>query len=352
MNRHDTNINITQTPQSGRYSSNNKEEEFRDDINERVSNLKLTLPNQAKAQHYFDMSLIQNNPQYLATNYNSNQERDTPSDVNYTRKDNRDGMNNRMDSLMFQSFNNPEIPQSIRVPQQYSQQYSSQQSNQKQYDNYQNDYHNHQPYHLTNQIGSQTNRKSNKDTNNERMQDFCSLPKSLHNSMLSPPTFMTPVDSFRTSYTDQYNDYTPFSKLPNYQSKNNNPDNVFNQYHPNSSNNPVFGSLPRTNESSRVNYKDANNERMQSLLALPKTAALPTTTSDYKTSIQQNNYLLMQERNAFQQNSDNRQQARNQNPNQMSAEWERMSSTVRQFGHSTQPTAFDNMRPMDTRNID
>ncbi len=345
MNRYNT--NIPQTPQSGRYSSNNKEEEFRDDINERVSNMKLTLPTQGKAQHYFDMSLIQNNPQYMATNYNSNQERDTSSDVNYTRKDNRDGMNNRMDSLMFQSFNKPEIPQSIRVPQQVPQQYS----NQKQYDNYQNDYHNHQPYHLSNQFSNQTNRKANKDANNERMQDFCSLPKSLHNPMLSPPTFMTPMDSFRSSYNDQYKDYTSFSKLPDYQSQNNNHDNVFNQYHPNSSNNPIFGSLPRTNESSRVNHREANNERMQTLLPLPKTAALPTTTSDYKSSIQQNSSLLLQERSAFQQNYENKQQARNQPPEQMSVEWKRMANNFQQFGHP-KPVIVDNIRPIDTRNID
>lgn len=345
------NINIPQTPQSGRYSTNNKEEEFRDDINERVSNLKLTLPTQGKAQHYFDMSLIQNNPQYMATNYNSNQERDTKPDVNYTRKDNRDGMNNRMDTLMFQSFKNPEIPQSIRVTEQYPQSQQSQQQYSRKSNNYENDYHNHQPYHLNNHVGSQTSRKANKDTNNERMQDFCSLPKSLHNPMLSPPTFMTPTDSFRSSYNDQYKDYTTFSKLPNYQSQNNNPDNVFNQYHPNSNNNPIFGSLPRTNESSRVNHREANNERMQSLLPLPKTAALPTTTSDYKSSIQQNNSLLMQERTAFQHNYENKQQARNHPPEQMSAEWNRMANNFQQFGHP-KPVVFDNIRPVDTRNID
>jgi hypothetical protein len=135
------NMQQPQQPQSGRYSSNNKEEEFRDDINERVSNMKLSLPNQNRAQHYFDMSLIQNNPQYMATNYNSNQERDTPSDVNYTRKDNRDGMNNRMDTLMFQSLKNPEIPQSIRVNEQHYNQYNT--NKQNNYD-YSNDYHNYQ----------------------------------------------------------------------------------------------------------------------------------------------------------------------------------------------------------------
>ena len=347
-------MNIYQTPQqqpqSGRYSSNNKEEEFRDDINERVSNMKLSLPNQNRAQHYFDMSLIQNNPQYMATNYNSNQERDTPSDVNYTRKDNRDGMNNRMDTLMFQSLKNPEIPQSIRVNEQHYNQYNT--NKQNNYD-YSNDYHNYQrpQTHQTPQLNYQTNRKANKDTNNERMQNFCSLPKSLHNPMMSPPTFMTPMDSFRSSYNDQYKDYSTYSKVPDYQSQNNNPDNVFNQYHPNSSNNPIFGSLPKTNESSRVNYKDANNERMQSLLPLPRTAALPATTSDYKTSIQQNNSLLTQERNAFQQNYENKQQARNHQPNQMSGDWGRMANNFQQFGHQS-PVVIDGIRPVDTRNID
>jgi hypothetical protein len=347
---------MLQTPKSGRYSSNNKEEEFRDDINERVSNMKLSLPNQSRAQHYFDMSLIQNNPQYLATNYNSNPEKDTSPDVYYTRKDNRDGMNNRMDSLMFQSFNNPEIPQSIRVNEQYPEQYNR--NNRNNYD-YNNDYHNHHqpnsqstlnPY-LNQQSNHHTNRKANKDTNNERMQNFCSLPKSLNNPMLTPPTFMTPMDSFRTSYNDQYKDYSSASKLPNYQVDNSNHDNVFNQYHQNSNTNPIFNNLPKTNESSRVNYKDANNERMQSLLPLPKTASLPTTTSDYKISVQQNSSLITQGRNATQQNYDNRQQARNQPGNHMSAEWERMANNVQQFGHS-KPFVFDNIRPIDTRNID
>ena len=248
MNRN--NNNITQTPQSGRYSNNNKEEggreEYRDDINERVSNMKLSLPSQTKAQHYYDMSLIQDNPQYLATNYNSNPEKDIPPDINYTRKDNRDGMNSRMDTLMFQSFNNPEIPQSIRVKEyQQNQQNQHNQHNQQNNYNYDNDYHNHQP----DQLNNQTNRKANKDINNERMQNFNSLPKSLHNPMLSPPTFLTPMDSFRSSYNDQYKDYTSYSKSPDYQSQNKNPDNVFNQFHPNSNNNPIFNSLPKTNES-------------------------------------------------------------------------------------------------------
>jgi hypothetical protein len=333
------NINIYQTPQSGRYSNDNKEEEFRDDINERVSNMKLSLPNQSKAQHYFDMSLIQNNPQYMATNYNSNQEKETVPDVNYTRKDNRDGMNSRMDVHMFQSFNNPEIPESIRITQYHQNNYH--QSHNNNYD-YSNDYHNHQPY----KINSQTNRKANKDTNNERMQNFCSLPKSLPS-----PTFMTPMDSFRSSYNDQYKDYTSYSKLPDYQSQNKNPDNVFNQYHPNSKSNPIFGSLPKTNESSRMNHKDANNERMQSLLPLPKPASIPLTTSDYKMSVQQNSGLLTQERTAFQQNYDNRQQDRNRQSNQMSEEWNRMTSNVQQFGHR-QPINIDGIRPVDTRNID
>ncbi len=346
MNRNNT--NISQTPQSGRYSNNNKDEgfrdEYRDDINERVSNMKLSLPNQNKAQHYFDMSLIQNNPQYMTTNYNSNQEKETIPDINYTRKDNRDGMNSRMDIHMFQSFNNPEIPESIRITQnQYNQ---HQQYNQNNYD-YSNDYHNHQPYQLNNQ----TNRKANKDMNNERMQNFCSLPKSLHNPMLPPPTFMTPMDSFRSSYNDQYKDYTSYSKLPDYQSQNKNHDNVFNQFHPNSTNNPIFGSLPKTNETSRINYKDANNERMQSLLPLPKTASIPITTSDYKTSIQQNSSLLTQERNAFQQNYENRQQDRNLPPNQMTPEWSRMANNFKQFSHK-QPIIIDDIRPVDTRNMD
>ena len=279
-----------------------KDLEFRDDINEKVNNLKFALPTQSKAQHFFDSSIIENNPQYLKIG----------NDV--SRRDGREGMNNRMDTLMFQQFQQPQTQQPQTQQQlnqtsqyQYNQQYQHQNQNQHQ-DNFITQLPNN-----FNNVFQQTNRVTNRDANNERMQTFTSLPRALHQ-----PTQMVDARPMLSPYVSSYQDnYRPFSQnqSPNqnytnqYQTQSNNQANYETYYNPSILDNESF---LRKNESGRNNYKDAHNTRLQELSPLSKTCALPATSKDYTKSVQQSS-VLFDDVKAFKRNDmENRQEVAEQ----------------------------------------
>ena len=290
--------------------------EFRDTINEKVNNLKFARPHQEKAQHFYDQNLIQNNPQYIAQQ---------KKDEHVIRRDNRDNFNNRMDSFQFQRFGDIEIPSSIRVNEQQYQYQSSDNTNMSTGNKY------------------TTNKINNRELNNERMQGMFSLPRTL-----SQPTNSLGFD--RNNYQDQYTNFNQNNNVSRqfdqiYQNNNqqNQPQNYYNQYYiqpPSAS--LIDESILRKNESDRTNFKDSHNERLQSLSPLARTCAIPITTEDYNKSIQQNSSLIVQGRNALNQNTDRKKDI----ASMQTSQWYQQNNTMQ-----SPKVVVDTMRPMDTRQI-
>jgi lipid II:glycine glycyltransferase (peptidoglycan interpeptide bridge formation enzyme) len=83
---------------------------------------------------------------------------------------------------------------------------------------------------------------------------------------------------------------------------------------------------------------------MQNLMPLPRTAAIPITTSDYNKSIRQNIQLMENGRNYKQSDMNNRQEM----SEQKKKEWERMSNNIKLFGNQNK-IVVDFNRPQDTR---
>jgi len=341
QNYQQNNNSNTFIPRNSNYNNYNntseKDVEYRDTINEKVNNLKFSLPSQGTAKHFFDDSFINNNPQYYNINGESNSNN---INNNISRKDSRDGMNNKMDDLKFQRFENQDIPSSIRVrenersfqdPQSffnYSQTQNNQQNNQK--NNQQNI----------------SNRFSNKDLNNERMQSLSTLPRALHQPMKminEQPAYV----SFKSSFEDQYKSYTQNQSNPRFETNNNNQQNY------NNNNNQQQQFLPdenllRRNESSRENYKDSHNKRLSELSPLARTCAIPTT--DYTQSIQQNTQMLNQNRNSRINDIENRKEA----ADIKTKEWRSISSHININNPIHNPVQTPKLiiqtdRPIDTR---
>ena len=303
---------------------NDMDIEYRDTINEKVSNMKLSLPNQQRAQHTLDMNIIDNNPQFLS--HISTQKQNIES-MNYTRKDNRDGMNNKMDSLMFQQFSNIQSTphhqyQNQSQPQQYDQ--------------------------------TQKNRFNDRDIQNERMQNMYSLPRALY----QPTQFVNNphLSTYKNSYENQYKSYDVSSTIPLTQQILPTPPPLSN-YHQNNNNNhnnnnntqDFFSIMPNINESSRVNYKDTHNERMQGLTPLARTCAIPNT--DYTKSIQQQNTMMMPSSSSSIPINTNGRQSKNMKSensiNNKTTEWF-MSNNLNPIGPPVKSILRDN-RPVDTR---
>jgi hypothetical protein len=317
-----------------------KDFEYRDSINEKVNDLKFSLPTQSKAQHYFDQSLIDNNPRYM--NFNKN-------DINQSKRDSRDGMNNKMDGFMFQQFNNNNNNVSF-----FSNQPQNTHQNQNQT---QQQYHNNIPSTNTNfmtnlpsnfnNVFQQTSRINNKDLNNERMQTISSLPRALNQPMQLIDNRIA-SSSFTASYQDQYKPFSPNMDPTIYNKQFNNyqQQNQQNQQHNQSNQTMVLQdeAFLRKNESSRSNNKDTYNQRMQYLIPLPRTAAIPITTSDYNKSIQQNIQLMANSKNYKQSDMDTRHEV----AEHRKQEWERMSNNINLFGNPNK-IIVDLHRPMDTR---
>ena len=335
--QNNNNNSNTFTPRNSNYNNYNntseKDVEYRDTINEKVNNIKFSHPSQGTAKHFFDDSFINNNPQYYNINGESNSNN---INNNISRKDSRDGMNNKMDDLKFQRFENQDIPSSIRVrenersfqdPQSffnYSQQQNNQQNNQ--------------------QNQNISNRFSNKDLNNERMQSLSTLPRALHQPMKminEQPAYV----SFKSSYEDQYKSYTQNQSNPRFETNNQQQNNNYNnnqqqqQFLPDEN-------LLRRNESSRENYKDSHNKRLADLSPLARTCAIPTT--DYTQSIQQNNQLLNQNRNFKITDTENRKEA----ADIKTKEWRAIANHINNPIHNpvqTPKLIIQTDRPIDTR---
>ncbi len=312
--------------------NNNNEKEFRDDINEKVNNLKFSLPTQTKAQHFFDSTIIENNPQYIKTN------------DDLSRRDCRDGMNNRMDFLMFQQFQQPQNSQ-----QQYQQQPQQPQQPQKIYQqqkyqpNNQSEFTNQLPNNFNN-FFQQTNRVTNRDSNNERIQEFTSLPRALNQ-----PTQMIDtrpiLSQYKSSYQDSYKVVNQYQEPTQYQNQYQNNDSAkYEQYY--NSNVLNNESFLRKNESGRNNYKDAHNTRLQELSPLSRTCALPATTTDYTKSVQQSNTLFDDVKTFRKNDMENRQEL----AEQRKQEWQRMSNNLIHVGKPP-AVVVNNNRPLDTRQL-
>ena len=326
----------TFTPRNGNYNNTSeKDVEYRDTINEKVNNLKFSLPNQEKAKHFFDDSFINNNPQYYNINGQSNSNN---INNNISRKDSRDGMNNKMDDLKFQRFETQDIPSSIRVrenersfqdPQSFFNSSHLLQQNQQQ--------NNQQNQNIS-------NRFSNKDLNNERMQSLSTLPRALHQPMKminEQPAYI----SFKSSYEDQYKSYSQNQSPSRFEINN----NINTEQNYNNNQQEQFlpdENLLRRNESSRENYKDSHNKRLSELSPLARTCAIPTT--DYTKSIQQNTQLLNQNRNYKINDIENRKEA----ADIKTKEWRSISSHITNPIHNpvqSPKLIIQTDRPIDTR---
>ena len=242
---------------------NDNDIEYRDTINEKLNNLHLSLPTQQKATHTLDMNFITNNPQYQSQ---LNIQKTNLDFLNSSRKDIRDGMNNKMDNIMFQRFENPDIPSSVKVTEQQQSYFNQQPQNQNQ-----------------NQNQNQTGKFNSRDEHNSRMQEFSSLPRALYQPTkhINNPH----LSGYQNSYDNQYRAYSPMSSNPDFiiqhPERNNNNNNNNNNDLP-----MTMNYLPNTNESARMNFKETHNERLQSLSPLARTCAIPN--SDYTKSIEQN----------------------------------------------------------------
>jgi len=359
----------SQRVQSQRSTSSNKADlEFRDQINDRVSNHFFSQPEHGReAHHYFDSSLIRDNPQYQ----NSHN-----SDENLYRRDNREGMNMRLDSLMFQSFDQPKMPKGIRVNNPQENPMSRTQKMQPAFDHtlfgqssnnlgreqrpsYSEASLNpqmvtHYPLQLQpeksqgvpnqpqqqnqpflaplpgtfNNVFHQTNRASNRDRQNERMQEFSSLPRTMN----QPSGFVNdraPASPYKLSYESKY-----------YQSGNDQ-----DKAYLGNMGRSTGGYMPGTFVNSRVNYKDSHNERLQDLTPLAKTSATPVCTLDYAGSVGQNSKIITDSRDFREQDMNSRQSL----ADQRQAEWQRMSSNISQLGNNQQHLVINTLRPVDTR---
>ena len=340
------NNNSSNTFRPRNSNEDDKDIEYRDTINEKVNNLKFSLPNQEKAKHFFDDSFINNNPQYYNINGESNSNN---INNNLSRKDSRDGMNNKMDDLKFQRFENQDIPSSIRVrenersfqdPQSF---FNSSQQNQQQNQQQNNQQNNQQNQNIS-------NRFSNKDLNNERMQSLSTLPRALHQPMKmidEQPAYV----SFKSSFQDQYKSYNQNQSPSRFETDTNINYNTQNYNNNNNNNNQQQQFLPdenllRRNESSRENYKDSHNKRLSELSPLARTCAIPTT--DYTQSIQQNTQMLNQNRNSRINDTENRKEA----ADIKTKEWRSISSHITNPIHNpvqTPKLIIQTDRPIDTR---
>jgi hypothetical protein len=227
-----------------------------------------------------------------------------------------------MDSFQFQRFGDVEIPSSIRVHEQ------------------------HQP--IENNMNptqsfrhNSSNKINNRELNNERMQSIFSLPRTL----------TQPSNSFGFDRNNYQNEYTNFNQTNTsrqfdqiYQTQNNNqPQNYHNQqYTTPQSVSLIDESLLRKNESDRTNYKDSHNERLQGLSPLARTCAIPITTADYNHSVQQNTSLIIQGRNANNQNTDKKKDI----ASMQTSQWYQQNNSMQ-----APKVVIDTMRPMDTRQI-
>lgn len=320
-----------------------KDIEYRDTINEKVNNLKFTHPNQERAKHFFDDSFINNNPQYYNINGESNSNN---INNNLSRKDSRDGMNNKMDDLKFQRFENQDIPSSIKV-RENERSFQDPPSFFNSSQNYQQQQNNQQNQNIS-------NRFSNKDLNNERMQSLATLPRALHQPMKmvnEQPAYV----SFKSSFEDQYKSYNQnqtqspsrFETDTNINFNTQNNSNIQQNYN----NNQQQHFLPdenllRRNESSRENYKDSHNKRLSELSPLARTCAIPTT--DYTQSIQQNTQMLNQNRNSRINDTQNRKEA----ADIKTKEWRSTPTHINNPIHNpiqTHKLIIQTDRPIDTR---
>ncbi len=327
-----TNTNTNYTSKK----SDNNDLEFRDTINDKLNNIHLSLPTQQRATHSLDMSFITNNPQYQSQ---LNTQKNNMDFLNASRKDIRDGMNNKMDNIMFQRFEHPEIPNSVKV---VEQDYSYQTQNQNQQ---------HLPFN------QQNIRANSRDEHNSRMQDFSSLPRALYQPTkhINNPH----LSGYQNSYDNQYRSYSPMSS---------NPDIIIQHPERNNNNNDLpitMNYLPNTNESARMNYKETHNERLQSLSPLARTCAIPN--SDYTKSIEQNTMQqnlgrITKEQTNNNYNNNNSQKSnlnqytnmipqinnnKNKNVNNSQNNWY-LNNNLSQVGPP--PNAFNNsFRPTNTR---
>ena len=301
----------------------------------------LSLPSEGKAKHMFDQTFINNNPQYMTESAKNNYETRNP---NYNRKDDRNGMNTKIDDLMFQRFEHPEMPSSIRVNDniQNTHNIDRQQFNQSSNNFYQS--HQAQSFQQPNNLEFNYS-QSKRDLSNERMQGLSPLSRALSQPIKTLGN-VDPASSFRSSYNDQYKSYTP-QETPHPMSFN----NVSNSNHQNPPNyehsqnyqaSDIY--LPKINESSRVNYKEMHNERLQTLTPLSRNSALPN--SDYLQSVQNNTSLIEQGRNAIHSNHSNRKEI----DEQRKKEWERMSGNIIHIGKPQQIVVPDN-KPIGTRQL-
>jgi hypothetical protein len=258
--------------------------EYRDTINDKLSNMKLTLPTQQKAVHTLDIGFINNNPQFQSQ---SNVQKQNIESINVTKKDNRDGMNNKMDLLMFQRFENQEIPSSIKINEQqnYSQSFFSHSTpqNQNYTRNQTQNYTGNQSHNQNQNNNAQSySRFNSRDEHNNRLQEFSSLPRALYQptKQLNNPH----IFSYQNSYENQYKSYDSTSQFQDVRIQH--PEISQNSQLLNNDLPLTMNYLPNTNESARVNYKDAHNERLQGLSPLARTCAIPN--SDYTKSLEQN----------------------------------------------------------------
>ena len=350
--------------------------EFRDKINNRVNDHFFSQPEHGReARHYYDSSLISQNPQYNNTHN---------SDDNLYRRDNREGMNVKLDSLMFQSFHQPSVPTDIRVSNPQENPMSRTQRMQPAFDHTRFGRSSHdlgrenrpsyteaslnpqmvphypsqiEPDHSSatprrnqdpnsflaplpsafNNVFHQTNRVSNRDRQNQRMQEFSSLPRTLN----QPTNFVNdrpPAMPYKLSYESTY--YQTGNQTGNSNQSGNQPQHAY----LGNVGRSTGGYMPGTYQNSRVNYKDTHNERLQSLMPLARASATPVCTLDYATSINQNNQIRDESRTFREQDIQDRQFV----ADQRKAEWERMSSNITQLG-GTPDLVVNTLRPVDTR---
>ncbi len=328
-NNTNMNPNMNMNPNYKSKKSDNNDLEFRDTINDKLNNMHLSLPTQQRATHTLDMSFITNNPQYQSQ---VNTQKNNMDFLNASRKDIRDGMNNKMDNIMFQRFEHPEIPSSVKV---VDQDYSYSNQNQQ-----------NLPFNQQNM------RTNSRDEHNSRMQEFSSLPRALYQPTkhINNPH----LSGYQNSYDNQYRSYSPMSS---------NPDIIIQHPERNNNNNNdlpmTMNYLPNTNESARMNYKETHNERLQSLSPLARTCAIPN--SDYTKSIEQNTMQQNLGRITKDQNNNSQKtnvnqysnmipqinNNRNKNINNSQNNWY-LNNNLTQVGPP--PTVFNNsFRPTNTR---
>ena len=258
MNRNNNNHNNQSS-----FSNLSADFEYRDTINDKLSNMFLALPAQQKAVHNLDMGFINNNPQFQYQSNMQQQNNDFISNnPNITRKDTREGMNNKM----FERFETPSTfnNKPLQANQFFNPHLSS----------YQNSYENQ--YKLSESVNF-----GNKDT-------FYNTPNpNQHQNQYQHQNYYQNQNEF-SNYTSSHK---PNRLSGTMASTNFILDTSVHQMHPENNNNnsflPAVNFLPNTNESDRMNYKEMHNERLQSLMPLARTCAIPTPNANYTKSIEQ-----------------------------------------------------------------